>query len=504
MTSRPTIEEADVVIVGARLAGCAAAITYAKAGARVIAIDRAHFPSNTPSTHGMFSSHVAEVAAIGALPKVLALNPPRITSITIAHGETMVSEPMSDCDGLDYGLVVGRPQLDAAVLATARDAGVDVRERSTATGVLRDRGRVTGIRYTNQGREFQINAPLVIGADGRRSRMAKFLDVERPYRTSTNQRGVAWRYLIDERDESLRDHMFISRGRTIIMAAPMPDGVIVHIAIPPIEEMPTWRSGSDAQWAQLVHSHPHFGERFAGARSDPTHLSKSGLPPGMLRCSDLTAFFRVSCGPGWALAGDAGHFKDPVVGQGIRDALRSGRRLAEMTLRHLDSPQQLDRALTRWEMDRDRDCHAAYHWGNRESRVDPLLDAVSKAALESFTHTPPGGRRLTDVFCRRWRTDQVIGLGKSSSALLKTFKLSRGRRRDVLAVGLGEARIELDLLAERHVGRFRSTRVLRSERPGWSGDQREHNIPSAGCTDPVVISSSSATPKRQVQHKEAK
>lgn len=52
MTSPPTLEEAEVVIVGARLAGCAAAITYARAGARVIAIDRAHFPSNTPSTHG--------------------------------------------------------------------------------------------------------------------------------------------------------------------------------------------------------------------------------------------------------------------------------------------------------------------------------------------------------------------------------------------------------------------------------------------------------------------
>ena len=49
----------------------------------------------------------------------------------------------------------------------------------------------------------------------------------------------------------------------------------------------------------------------------------AGAPPGtkLRSTGDTPAFFRASSGPGWALVGDAGHFKDPVTGQGMRDAM---------------------------------------------------------------------------------------------------------------------------------------------------------------------------------------
>jgi 2-polyprenyl-6-methoxyphenol hydroxylase-like FAD-dependent oxidoreductase len=56
---------------------------------------------------------------------------------------------------------------------------------------------------------------------------------------------------------------------------------------------------------------------------DATNLGKPRMT------DDLTAYYRRSCGPGWALAGDAGHFKDPVTGNGMRDALKFGRLLGE-------------------------------------------------------------------------------------------------------------------------------------------------------------------------------
>ena len=482
MTS-PSVEEADVVIVGARIAGCAAAIRYAQAGARVVAIDRAEFPSNTPSTHGMFSSHVAELAAIGALPKVLALDPPRTTSIRIAHGGTVVTEPMTDTEGHAYGLVVGRPELDSALLATAREAGAEIRERCTATGLLfADDGRVRGLRYHHGGGEYQVSAPLVVGADGRRSRMAKLLGVERPYRTSANLRGFAWRYLPDPRPDVERDHMIVSRERTIVMLGPMPDGLMVQIAIPPVEDMPAWRTDTDRRWADLAVEHPLVRDLLASPHCDPDRLNRSGLGPGTLRSSDNTAFFRESSGAGWALPGDSGHFKDPVIGQGIRDALRAGRRLAEITAPHLDAPALLDRALADWERERDRDCLAAYHWGNRESRTDPMLDTLFAQVLGSFVDTPAQGRHLVDIFCRRWRADQVIGVRRSSTALLRAFGQVKGRRRQLLRTAAGEARIELDLLAERRADRFRGTRVRLTERPGWREDRQDepaHRHPAA-------------------------
>jgi 2-polyprenyl-6-methoxyphenol hydroxylase-like FAD-dependent oxidoreductase len=43
----------------------------------------------------------------------------------------------------------------------------------------------------------------------------------------------------------------------------------------------------------------------------------------------VDSFYRQSYGPGWALLGDAGHYVDPITGQGINNALRSAELFAE-------------------------------------------------------------------------------------------------------------------------------------------------------------------------------
>ena len=72
-------ESVDVVIVGARCAGSAAAIALARRGRQVLALDSASFPSDTLSTHLFFPHHWAEVERLGALPRVLALKAPMHT-----------------------------------------------------------------------------------------------------------------------------------------------------------------------------------------------------------------------------------------------------------------------------------------------------------------------------------------------------------------------------------------------------------------------------------------
>ena len=69
----------------------------------------------------------------------------------------------------------------------------------------------------------------------------------------------------------------------------------------------------------MMAANPMAAERCAGA-TNHTKLRSTG---------STSAFYRRSSGPGWALAGDSGHFKDPVIGQGMRDAMRFGRILAE-------------------------------------------------------------------------------------------------------------------------------------------------------------------------------
>jgi flavin-dependent dehydrogenase len=80
---------------------------------------------------------------------------------------------------------------------------------------------------------------------------------------------------------------------------------------------------------------------------------------GMLRWE---GFFREPSGPGWVLAGDAGHFKDPTPAGGIQDAFRQVESLAHVLIQGIrESPQSLDQALSKWGRWRDRDA-AEYYW----------------------------------------------------------------------------------------------------------------------------------------------
>ncbi len=69
-------EEADVVIVGARVAGSPAATELAQRGRKVIVLDAGTFPSDTLSTHVIFPTCVAELNALGALEPLLATGSP--------------------------------------------------------------------------------------------------------------------------------------------------------------------------------------------------------------------------------------------------------------------------------------------------------------------------------------------------------------------------------------------------------------------------------------------
>jgi 2-polyprenyl-6-methoxyphenol hydroxylase-like FAD-dependent oxidoreductase len=71
-----------------------------------------------------------------------------------------------------------RLKLDPALQRAALDLGVDARDRHAVTALVRDGDRVTGVRVTNGSREYDLRAPLVVGADGRNSTIAKLAGAE--------------------------------------------------------------------------------------------------------------------------------------------------------------------------------------------------------------------------------------------------------------------------------------------------------------------------------------
>lgn len=391
-------ERTDVVIAGARCAGSAAAIALARQGRSVIALDVATFPSDTNSTHLFFPNHWAEVAALGALDRVMALDPPLHTRAGIGTARSEVVGPYTEYEGFAYGSCVKRYGLDQALIETAREAGAEVREQTRVTGLLRNiSGRVTGVEWTaHDGTTGTIEASLVIGADGRRSTVGRMVGTTE-HHIFPNGRMMAYAYYRDPRTE-LRDLAMQWRQEDeLVTVFPCDGGQSLVLLMPPTAQAPKFRDDAIEAFEKTVAAIEPLRARLEGCDRE-TSVRVSFEHP---------SYFRHSTGPGWALAGDAGHFKDPVTAQGIRDALRFGRLLGEAAGPVVDDHPRLDAALKAWEIDRDAQCLPMYQWANGLG-LGEEISPIEHAAYAWFAESPARASEVLDVFARKRRPDKVF------------------------------------------------------------------------------------------------
>lgn len=454
-----SIEEADVVIVGARLAGTAAAVPLARAGLRVVVLDKVRFPCDTLSTHAMVPSAVQELVLMGALDRVLALGPAKPKYLTIHDGDIHFRERFRPYLGIDFALCIPRDQLDVLLVETARAAGADVRERCAVEDVIWGAGRATGVRYQMGGRVHEIHARVVVGADGRKSRMAAAFGVWEPYRGSKNLRGFAFRYLDDPVGAGNQDayEVFRANGNVTLVLPSCPAGRTIVVHMCDARDIPLFRANPEEAWEAKLAADTSLRTRLGGA----TNMSRIRMT------DDLSSFYRRSSGPGWALAGDAGHFKDPVVGQGQRDALKHGRLLGCAIAATIGDPAALDEALRRWERARDRDTISTYHWGNRETRPNPTTPLV-RAVLSGFAANDEERPNFSDTFNRVRPIESVISPGRLVRALRQAWREPGADRRAILSEVVREVPQEIGLRRHRLIDGFRSTRPVSTEHAGWS------------------------------------
>ncbi|MEU8639181.1 NAD(P)/FAD-dependent oxidoreductase [Amycolatopsis sp. NPDC048633] len=390
--------DTEVIVVGARPAGSATAIALARAGRRVVVLDRAHFPSDTISTHLLWPGGVAELSRLGALERVEAVGAPRLPIGMATSDGVTVRGRYSTVDGIGYGMCVRRTGLDAALVTTARAAGAEVREGSKVTGLIVESGRVTGVRFTERdGVERQLRAPLVVGADGRRSTVAKLLGVQEPYRRQPSGRACFFGYWTDAKTEWRNTAIQWRAEAELGTAFPCDGGLLLCLLQPPESRVADFRGDALAEYLRTIKAMPGLAERLRGGE----------LVGGVRSATGIESYFRRSSGPGWALPGDAGHFKDPVTAQGIRDALRYGRLLGEAVAPVLHT-DELDATLLAWERRREIDCLEVYQWTNGLAAGEPMTPLeleLFRAARKRDGLTT----RLLDVYNRALRPAELVG-----------------------------------------------------------------------------------------------
>jgi flavin-dependent dehydrogenase len=442
------IGEYDAIVVGARCSGSAAATALARAGRRVVALDSTRFPSDTLSTHLLFAGGVAELTRLGALQRVLELGAPRMPRALVAGGGVTAAGAYTPVDGIDYGMCVRRTGLDAALVETACAAGAAVREGVRVKELIWQGRRVTGV-VTADGEE--IRAPLVVGADGRRSTVARLVGATEPYRSNPNGRACFFAYWKDVAGEGWRETAAQWRtGRELGTAFPCDDGLLLVLLMPPVDRAGDFAGDRDAEYDRSIDLLPELRARLAGCE----RVTK------VRGATDLPSYFRRSSGPGWALPGDAGHFKDPVTAQGIRDAMRYGRLLGEAAAPVLDDPHALDAALAQWEHRREAECLEVYQWTNRLARGDEL-NALDVEAYRWLATRRGGSRPLLDVFSRTVRPSRAVTPARALALAARAFLRQGVDRRALARVVAGELRLDVAERLERRAARH--TRAMAAQ-----------------------------------------
>ena len=309
----------DVVIVGGRVAGAATALLLARAGVRVILIDRDRHGSDTLSTHGLMRAGVLQLSRWGLLQDVAATGTPPIRQVIFhyADGEQAVVA-IRPSPGVDALYAPRRYLFDQLLVDAAAAAGAEVLHETSVTALLRDAGeRVVGVQIRRRGgQSTDLHATLTVGADGVRSTVARQVDAPISRRGSSAG-AVLYRYFHDLPAEGY-EWSYGDQAATGFI--PTNDGTCVFVGTTPARIRALRRNGAEHAFNSLIASAgPALVDRVAAA-----------TPAGRMHgWSGAVAYLRHCWGPGWALVGDAGYFKDPITTHGMTDALRDAELLAD-------------------------------------------------------------------------------------------------------------------------------------------------------------------------------
>jgi flavin-dependent dehydrogenase len=305
-------ERFDVIAVGARCAGSPLAALLARKGMRVAVVERATFPRDTLSTHIFQAQAMAFLDRLGVTERIRATGACFMERVNVRSGDLEYTVPLPQRAGDVGGITsVRRLLLDPILEQAAAEAGAEIRLATRVTGLVESHGRVAGVRVAHNGFEYALEAPLVVGADGRSSTIASLVGA-RKYNVTANERFAYWSFFEGAHPGAQPTFVFHRWADRLVAGCPADSGLYQVLVIPDLRELPRFRRDLESSFMEYACSCRPVENALSRAR-------RVGQFFGMLR---FEGFFREASGPGWVLVGDAGHFKDPTPGQGIGDAFR--------------------------------------------------------------------------------------------------------------------------------------------------------------------------------------
>ena len=381
------MERFDVAVIGAGPAGSAAAIYLARDGYSVVLVDKALFPREKLCGDFLNPINWPLFEQLGVADKLLSLEHEKVTSfrISTASGEeAAVGFPFQNGRRL-FGLGLRRFYLDDLLLRVAEKEGVAVRQGCKAGGFVKEKEGWSIILDDHSIGE-RLRSVFLIGADGRNSLVVQRLGLAR-------------------KSESAGNHLaFQSHLRGVngvqgdVQIHSFPGGYAGLVGL----------GGGTVNLCFTVERSKARGEVSLGAlfenclykNSYLRELLRDGEIVGHVRSAFPVCFSpRRSYGEGFLLVGDAARVSEPITGEGVYFALKSGMLAAEAVNSAFRKPHSCAEPFTNY----GRLCQKAFSSRQRVNRTIRALiyrpslfsPLIRLSAKTSFPLYP-----LVDWLCR--------------------------------------------------------------------------------------------------------
>ncbi len=411
---QPKVADYDVAIVGASLAGCGAAIMLARSGARIALIEKS--PDQQAfkriCTHYIQSSGIRPLERMGLIEPMMQAGAVRARACVWTRWGWVDPSASSK---LPDGINLRRERLDPLIREIATSASnVDLILGHTVQELVYDGERVSGCRARDpHGQTLELRTRLVVGADGRGSRIAKLAPVET--KTSPHGRFAYGGYFEGPQYARHPNSSLWLLDPDMVGAFPTDSGLIFYAVMPAMKHLPQFRDDPVAALRSFVAAVP-----------DAPPIEQSRLVGEITGKIDMTNVINTPTAPGLALVGDAASAVDPLWGVGCGFALQSSEWLADSVVPALSGAEPLEQGLRRY-----RRRHARGLKGHTREILSYATGRKINAGEKLFFSTSSYDERTAKVFeafgSRNIGPERMLATG-IPLALLASARRSASRR----------------------------------------------------------------------------